>query len=287
MKRWISLHAELGKFQHRRTVYVFALKMSFLAVILSGFAIAAMLPTLDFIGFLPLPLAHAIQFGVVLSWLVCGLVSGVLALLAGHALHELAVSRAEFEKLSRTDMLSGLLNRRAFTEALDATENGASLVIFDVDRFKSINDRYGHACGDAVIVAVSLILADTFGGSHTVARLGGEEFGVIVRGGSIQDRIARIEKVRAAIGARAVHAGGSEVAITISAGIADIWTGTGKDAVYAAADKALYLAKALGRNRVVHESEGLKHIRAMQGEDRAGAADELLEVDPRYGFGGI
>lgn len=259
MKRWISLQADLRNFQHRRTVYVFALKMSFLAVILSALVIAAMLPTLDYIGFLPLPLVHAIQFGVILSWLVCGVVCGVLSLIVGHAMHHLTVSRAEFEKLSRTDVLSGLLNRRAFTEALDGMDDGASLVIFDVDRFKAINDRFGHACGDAVIVALSTILASAFGAPSVVARLGGEEFGVIVAGGDVEERLERIESVKAQIARRPIAADGCDIAITISAGIADLLPGRSKDSIYTAADKALYLAKALGRNRVVHERHGLNY----------------------------
>jgi predicted signal transduction protein with EAL and GGDEF domain len=86
---------------------------------------------------------HAVIYGVAFSWLIGGIVSGVLALVAGCAMHQLSVSRAEFERLSRTDMLSGLLNRRAFTEALDDCRWPACLAIFDVDRFKAINDRLG------------------------------------------------------------------------------------------------------------------------------------------------
>jgi diguanylate cyclase (GGDEF)-like protein len=259
MKKWISLQAEFGNFHRRATIFVFAIKMSFSSVILSSIVIAVALPLMQFFGVLPLPLLPAIQFGVVLSWLIGGGVSGVLAMFAGVAIHELSVSRVEFERLSRTDMLSGLLNRRAFTEALECVEEDASLAIFDVDRFKAINDRYGHASGDAVIVAVSRIFASVFNGDSVVARLGGEEFGAILRGGTLSERIEHIEKARAMISREMIPVEGGDARITISAGIADIWSGRKKEAVYSAADKALYLAKALGRNRMVHESENLQH----------------------------
>jgi diguanylate cyclase (GGDEF)-like protein len=259
MRKWISLQAEFGNFHQRATIFVFAIKMSFLSVILSAVVIAVALPLLQFFGLLPLPLMAAIQFGVILSWLIGVVVCGALAVFAGYAIHELSVSRAEFERLSRTDMLSGLLNRRAFTEALERIEGDASLVIFDVDRFKAINDRYGHASGDAVIVAVSRIFASIFNGESLVARLGGEEFGAILRGGTLSERIEHIERARVMIAREAIPVEGGEARITISAGIADMSSGRKKEAVYSAADKALYLAKALGRNRMVHESETLHH----------------------------
>ncbi|EJL57089.1 MULTISPECIES: GGDEF domain-containing protein [unclassified Rhizobium] len=253
----ISLQAELGDFQDRHTIYVFALKMSFLAVTLSSVVITLVLPPLDWMGMLPVPLAHGVVYGVLLSWLIGGAVSSMLSLVAGHAMHQLSVSRAEFEHLSRTDVLSGLLNRRAFTEALGQVDGNACLAIFDVDRFKAINDRFGHGCGDAVIVAVSAILAAAFDGHSVAGRLGGEEFGAIVVGGSQEQRIERVRSVCARLAAHPVVADDCVVALTVSAGIAELEPGRSKEGAYSAADKALYLAKALGRNRVVHENEGL------------------------------
>lgn len=260
MRQWISLQAELGNFQQRRAIYIFALKMSFAAVIMSLVIMLVMLPVLQWFDLLPVSISEAMRLGVFLAWIIGGTVSGALAALAGCSIHKLAVSRAEFQRLSRTDMLSGLLNRRAFTEALDQAEEGASLVIFDVDRFKTINDRFGHASGDAVIVAVSQIFEHAFAGEDVVARLGGEEFGAIIRGGDMAERIARIESIRARIADHPIAIEGGSAKITISAGIADIGKERKSEAVYAAADKALYLAKTLGRNRVIHEYERLNHV---------------------------
>ncbi|WHO74504.1 GGDEF domain-containing protein [Rhizobium sp. BT03] len=287
MRNWMSLQADFGDFQYRGNVYVFALKMSFLTIILSGVIMALTIPTLGFFGLLPVTLWHAIGFGAIFSWLVGGTVSGMLSLAAGFALHELTLSRAEFEKLSRTDTLSGLLNRRAFTEALENTEGNASLVIFDVDRFKAINDRFGHGCGDAVITAVSAILISAFDEMSVVARLGGEEFGVIVSGEPLEARMERIEGVRARIANDAIAAEGHDIRITVSGGIADLAAGRSKQAVYASADRALYLAKALGRNRVVHEREGLHHAwhgMADNGLDAKGRGAESDNVMQAYGI---
>lgn len=287
MRSWMSLQAGFGDFQYRRNVYLFALRMSFLAVILSGVILALTIPPLGFFGLLPVNLSHAIGFGAVFSWLVGGTVCGMLSLTAGFTMHELTVSRAEFEKLSRTDTLSGLLNRRAFTEALDKTEGNASLVIFDVDRFKAINDRFGHACGDAVITAVSAMLVSAFDEMSVIARLGGEEFGVIVSGEPLEARMERIEAVRARIASGAIAAEGHDIRITVSGGVADLAAGRSKQAVYASADRALYLAKALGRNRVVHEREGLHHAwhgLVENGLDAKGRGAESDNVMQAYGI---
>ncbi|WP_049731655.1 GGDEF domain-containing protein [Rhizobium ecuadorense] len=287
MRNWMSLQADFGNFQYRGNVYVFALKMSFLTIILSGVIMALTIPPLRLLGLLPVTLWHAIGFGAIFSWLVGGTVSGMLSLAAGFALHELTLSRAEFEKLSRTDTLSGLLNRRAFTEALENTEGNASLVIFDVDRFKAINDRFGHGCGDAVITAVSAMLISAFDDMSVVARLGGEEFGVIISGEPLEARMERIEGVRTRIASGAIAAEGHDIRITVSGGVADLAAGRSKQAVYASADRALYLAKALGRNRVVHEREGLHHAwhgLVDNGLNAKGRSDESDNVMQAYGI---
>ncbi len=260
MKRWISLQAELANFQQRREIFIFALKMSFIAVIMSLAILLALLFALQALDLLPLPILEAMRLGVLLAWIIGGTVSGALAVLAGFSIHKLAVSRAEFERLSRTDMLSGLLNRRAFTEALNMAGDGASLAIFDVDRFKAINDRFGHASGDAVIVAVSQIFSAVFTGDDVIARLGGEEFGAIIHGSDTAQRIARVEAIKEQIAEHPISIEGGSVKITISAGIAEIGRDRKAETVYAAADKALYLAKTLGRNRVMHERERLSQV---------------------------
>lgn len=288
MSRWVPLQAELGNFQERRTIYVFALKVSLQSVLFSLLLVVSVLPALSWCGWLPMPLPQSIKLGILLSWLIGGVVSGVLAIVTGHSIHEICVSRAEFERLSRTDTLSGLFNRRAFAEALSTVAGNASLVIFDVDRFKAVNDRYGHAAGDAVIIAISSQLSLIFKDNAVTGRLGGEEFGVLVHGDSVAERIARIEAAKALICSTSIATACGEINVTISAGIADFEVERGPEAVYAAADNALYLAKALGRNRVVHESERHSavscHLRGAEEVTFAHSAECLVEP-PRYQFG--
>lgn len=287
MCRWIPLQVELGNFHQRRTIYIFAIKASLLSVLLSLLVVVAVLPLMSWCGLLTIALSDSVRLGILLSWLIGGVVSGILAILTGHAIHDISVSRAEFERLSRTDTLSGLFNRRAFAEALGSVVGDASLVIFDVDRFKSVNDQYGHSAGDAVIVAISAQLALIFKDEAVVGRLGGEEFGVLVYGGSVVERVTRIEAAKARICSTNIPIACGDINVTISAGIADFEEGRGPEAVYAAADNALYLAKALGRNRVVHEGE--RHIALSRhgatSADGIAPADDFLPDPPRYQFG--
>ena len=270
--KWASLRVDPAGFDKPASVRSFALSMAMKAVLLALVFNALLLPVYQMFGLLPVELGKAALVAVSSSWIVVGGVAGAFAICCGRALHEIAVSRAEFEHLSRTDMLSGLLNRRAFSEILGATKDNASLVIFDVDRFKSINDRFGHAAGDIVIRAISQTLSSLFDGVHSVARLGGEEFGVVVRGGSAVWRQEVVEQARRAIGEQPIAFDGGSLFVTISAGIADFDGNRRGDTVYFAADKALYLAKAAGRNRVVHESQGFETLELIA--DSCGDAPE-------------
>lgn len=288
MSRWVPLKVELGNFHQRRMIYIFAFKASFLSILLSLLVVVVTLPAMSWFGILGLPLVEALRLGIMLSWLIGGVVSSILAVLTGYSIHEISVSRAEFERLSRTDTLSGLFNRRAFGEALDTVVGDASLVIFDVDRFKTVNDRYGHASGDRVIVAISGLLSGIFTDNAVVARLGGEEFGVLVCGGSITERMSRIESAKTLICCNGIPIVTGEINVTISAGVADFAPGRSMESVYAAADNALYLAKSLGRNRVVHESERSllfgRHSNAT--DDNSMRLDSVLaDGQAQYGFG--
>jgi diguanylate cyclase (GGDEF)-like protein len=117
-----------------------------------------------------------------------------------------------------------------------------------------------------------------------IARLGGEEFGVIVSGEPLEARMERIEGVRARIASGAIAAEGHDIRITVSGGVADLAAGRSKQAVYASADRALYLAKALGRNRVVHEREGLHHAwhglveNGLDAKGRGAESDNLMQA---------
>jgi len=153
-----------------------------------------------------------------------------------------------------SDPLSGLLNRRGLASARSETllENEA-VVLFDLDHFKQINDRYGHAIGDQVIQGFADTLREHGRSTDPKARLGGEEFAIVMADVSLQEARGIAERILAAFAAvEIVSPTGERFRCTASAGIAfGVTTGAAIDHVMARADHALYAAKRAGRNRVV------------------------------------
>lgn len=176
--------------------------------------------------------------------------TGIGALsLALHQWRQAALHRQE----AITDLLTGLLNRRALFDLYGRRTFGPSMavIVFDIDRFKAINDQHGHAAGDLVLKLFGQELSVGLRASDTVARLGGEEFALVLNN-TLPGRAEQVaERVRDAFAAQVVSIDGISLACTVSAGVA---TGTvkgiGFDEVLRAADKALYVAKRNGRNRV-------------------------------------
>jgi diguanylate cyclase (GGDEF)-like protein/PAS domain S-box-containing protein len=156
-----------------------------------------------------------------------------------------------------TDSLTGLANRRVFdkllTKAVSEISKGqwdGCLVIADIDRFKQVNDRYGHPVGDLVLREVAAILAASVRATDTVCRTGGEEFGFIVWGLPIDACQELCERIRERLENNPIMTPAGAIPVTISMGIVDIGKfATLKDAV-TAADGALYQAKRAGRNRL-------------------------------------
>ncbi|MGB3814856.1 MAG: GGDEF domain-containing protein [Shinella sp.] len=157
------------------------------------------------------------------------------------------------QRAALTDALTGLLNRRALFERYggEPVNEHRAAVAFDLDNFKSVNDLYGHAAGDAVLKVFADVLRDTCGTGACIARLGGEEF-VVVLDRTLPDRAHRTaEHVRASFAAKLIPVGGRSITCTVSAGIA--FGGShcpSFDALFSSADKALYESKRNGRNCV-------------------------------------
>jgi diguanylate cyclase (GGDEF)-like protein len=161
-------------------------------------------------------------------------------------------------QMALTDALTGLANRRHFFatgEALlvePALEPVAALML-DIDHFKGINDRYGHQAGDDVLREVSARLKGALRHQDHLARLGGEEFAVLVSGLSAAGVIEVAERLRQAVAAAPVRTGDDEIEVRISIGVAQRRGEESLTLVLQSADKALYAAKAGGRNRVVSD----------------------------------
>jgi len=127
-----------------------------------------------------------------------------------------------------------------------------SLAIIDIDFFKRINDQHGHDAGDAVLREVALALRVRIRKSDVLARIGGEEFALVMLGTQPPGAWVVLERLRERVAALRVSAGGREVACTISIGMTDrVETDADWTTLYKRADQALYAAKARGRNRVV------------------------------------
>ncbi|ACL71198.1 GGDEF domain-containing protein [Thioalkalivibrio sulfidiphilus] len=161
-------------------------------------------------------------------------------------------------KQALIDQLTGVPNRQAFDERLAQEysrwkrfNTPLALIMWDVDRFKLINDSYGHKAGDKVIRAVAQKLKERIRETDMVARYGGEEFVMLLTGASGQDALAIAEKIRAEIAGLGFHFRGERVPITISAGIALFAEGDTPETAFDNADRALYEAKNTGRNRCV------------------------------------
>ena len=176
---------------------------------------------------------------------------------------QLRDQRDRFATQSRTDALTGLSNRGHFQEGLEqqvaaARADGSALavafLIADLDHFKTINDRYGHAAGDRCLREVAERLRACFEGSEAlVARLGGEEFGVLVAGDDVAHVGRMAEEFRASLAREQITLpDGTHFDVTVSVGLAQYTPETHRDgdALYAAADEALYRDKKAGRNRI-------------------------------------
>jgi two-component system cell cycle response regulator len=182
-----------------------------------------------------------------------------------HLQKALMESNRQLEELSLTDGLTSLRNRRAFDERLDYAfeqarryERPLSLILIDVDHFKPINDSFGHDAGDEVLKGVAELIAASTRQADFVARIGGEEFAVLLPETPLFESMQVAEKIRARIATTPVA--GQDM--TVSLGVANALHSrvTNTSDLFHAADQALYRAKANGRNRT--EMERRRELRA-------------------------
>jgi diguanylate cyclase (GGDEF)-like protein len=170
---------------------------------------------------------------------------------------QLELARAEADRVGRLDPLTGVANRRVLPELLDrrlaAGDEHLGVLLVDVDRFKRINDGLGHAAGDVVLVEVARRIRETIREEDTVARVGGEEFLVLLHGMSDAASLRLLgERMRAAMAGAPMWIAG--VGVPVTASIGGALSGREHQAgesLLAAADRALYAAKRAGRDRVV------------------------------------
>jgi diguanylate cyclase (GGDEF)-like protein len=169
-----------------------------------------------------------------------------------HAYHE------EIYRLKTTDALTGAHNKRAFDEELQREvfrflryHRPLSLIMLDIDHFKLVNDRHGHLTGDHVLSRLGELIAGLARPEDIFCRYGGEEFTLLLPETDLATAMSRAETIRAAVERERFFFDNLVIPITISAGVAEAWTGLGEPEEFvAAADRRLYRAKENGRNRV-------------------------------------
>jgi len=173
-------------------------------------------------------------------------------------IEQLIALRQKIERLradADLDALTGLANRRRFRVALVREVERwrrynvpCALLLLDIDLLKVINDKFGHPAGDAVIRQIAQILSEVSRDNDTAARLGGEEFALLLAGIEVEKAAAAAERLREVISRRVVDGVGH---VTVSIGVAGCpASGTAERTLYSASDEALYVAKNGGRNRI-------------------------------------
>lgn len=195
-----------------------------------------------------------------LRWLVTIITLTVAGLVIQHLTRRQAETIEQLSEAIREDPLTGLLNRKGFQEAFaralaraQRRGDGFAVIIGDLDRFKQVNDRLGHAAGDAALTGVAALLSAATRGGDRPARLGGEEFAVLAADADAAQGVATAERLRKAIEEDLAT---SRMGVTISFGVAVYpRDGTTADQLMRAADRALYAAKRNGRNRTVAHHE--------------------------------
>jgi diguanylate cyclase (GGDEF)-like protein/PAS domain S-box-containing protein len=187
------------------------------------------------------------------------------------------VLQEELREQATHDALTGLYNRHfleeSFGRELLLAERGGhpvSVIMGDLDHFKAVNDRYGHLVGDEVLRVFGTLLTNNSRASDIVCRYGGEEFLLVLPGMTGEGALQRAEQLRQAMAATHVSSGVSRITVTASFGVATFPTHSRTtDELIAAADRALYSAKAQGRNRVtLCVGPGKDSAMSLQGGDR-------------------
>ncbi len=184
-----------------------------------------------------------------------------------HQLLESDASRLRWQAEALHDALTGLLNRRGFMPILlgehqrvSRTRRPYALALLDLDHFKQVNDRHGHAAGDAVLVMAAQLMQARLRDIDTLARIGGEEFVILFPESSAAEAAVALERIRQDLQAQPVLFKGQSIGISVSIGVVEFEGGPqGIDELLAAADANLYAAKSGGRNRLVG-GEGLRTL---------------------------
>ena len=161
------------------------------------------------------------------------------------------------KELAHTDPLTGLANRRALTEIMVRDiararrgKDAYSVAIFDIDHFKRVNDRFGHAAGDQALVHVAFVAKSGVRETDAICRYGGEEFIILLPGAAADGAHFVVDRLRMMVEKTPLTYNGDKILLRFSAGVAELQAGEDAEKLVGRADQALYQAKRAGRNRV-------------------------------------
>lgn len=205
---------------------------------------------------------------------------------------ELSAANRRLQELAVTDPLTGICNRRALFDLLrreidreQRHQRGLAVILFDIDHFKEVNDRYGHAAGDVVLRHVAAAAGTAVRGTDTLARYGGEEFVLVAPETDEAEALLLAERMRSALRSAHVAVDGQDLRVTASFGVTTLHPDDQQpEQLLRRADQALYAAKAAGRDRVAAASLGSRLPRA-QGLPpviRGAKVDGALPVHAKY-----
>lgn len=190
---------------------------------------------------------------------IAGSVAGPMTIFAFFREHQEYAARLELQDFATTDPLTGVLNRRAFQDAvadeqlrMERSGASAAIVLFDLDRFKLLNDAHGHSVGDDVLKSVSAVAhSELRGPFDRLGRWGGEEFIILLNEITPAQAHDVAKRLRLRIQSERLELNGASLGVTASFGVAFVDSNSCFDAAVSEADDALYAAKAGGRNQVV------------------------------------
>lgn len=192
---------------------------------------------------------------------------------------DLAAANEELRRMAVTDALTGLFNRRHLEERLremfehsERLHEPLAVVMFDLDHFKAVNDEYGHQAGDAVLRQLAALLRDSVREIDRIGRYGGEEFMAILPGTVLDAAVTFAERARQQVASHQFRYEGGLLRRTLSCGVA-AWPHPRirhRDDLVKAADDALYVAKELGRNRVVRFDSAEFNAKVKRSDDEHG-----------------
>ncbi|CZF82832.1 putative diguanylate cyclase YcdT [Grimontia celer] len=238
---------------------ILAFKGEELASLAALFGMGIIVTTIAPYNLGPFDLPNKVQgHASLLTYVLMSVITPLAIGLHVRRLNVVSRSRDKWQSKARTDQLTGLPNRYAFFPELakqfeHASKQGKKLVVamIDVDHFKMVNDTYGHAFGDVVLMDIALLMQEEMRDSDLLARVGGEEFAILFPGTNEDQAFKALERLRTRCESHISRYQDVELSITISIGAAVFKSPEPKDSLLGRADSLLYQAKEDGRNRTI------------------------------------